>query len=443
MSATTEIFEKLTVQAFDTAQPGDPVYQPEYSEGEPPMTKQEFIDLAEGDQVVARNLFAACEWQHPETLLDEHGGIGFFHPEFNEIESARKNGTLVTILYGKTDYGMFLAIYGADELPIYKDNNQDATKIAVIVGVGVAGKILRDEGARMGGDYPPNYRKLLIPNLRVNTELPDESAAQEARVDEDMRKATVRQDADFRRHTNAISTYVPILREFIGTQQLKTMLALVRGEEGQFFVDKLDELRKLVETMPKTYEQDGMGDEAIAYMHYFTAGANFYITERDMEVRQIQAYGLSDLYGDGGEMGYISIEELKKVGAELDLHWTPKTLREIKDPNSLPPVDDDDIRKLCVSHDCMGIWEAYSALKLNPSMDAWEDLRSLAIPWNERRQTVWQACEEVATQGDGQNFGLSGRFGKTFPSITDILVTALRVTVSDEDVPANSNAPRG
>lgn len=76
-------------------------------------------------------------------------------------------------------------------------------------------------------------------------------------------------------------------------------------------------------------------------------------------------------------------------------------------------------------------------------MDAWEDLRSLAIPWNERRQTVWQACEEVATQGDGQNFGLSGRFGKTFPSITDILVTALRVTVSDEDVPANSNAPRG
>lgn len=55
-----------------------------------------------------------------------------------------------------------------------------------------------------------------------------------------------------------------------------------------------------------------------------------------MEDEQLQAFGLADLFGDGGELGYISIEELKSVDAEFDLYWTPKTLREIKQPKSAP-----------------------------------------------------------------------------------------------------------
>ena len=39
---------------------------------------------------------------------------------------------------------------------------------------------------------------------------------------------------------------------------------------------------------------------------------------------------LADLGMDCAELGYISIEELTEYGAELDLHWTPKTLREVK-----------------------------------------------------------------------------------------------------------------
>ena len=37
-----------------------------------------------------------------------------------------------------------------------------------------------------------------------------------------------------------------------------------------------------------------------------------------------------DLCGDGGELGYISIAELIQLGAELDLHWTPRTLAEVR-----------------------------------------------------------------------------------------------------------------
>ena len=177
---------KPSLKKFDEAQPGDFVYEPEYGD---PMTKQEFIDLAEGNLVVSRNLFDCCEWQHPATLIDEHDGLDFFRSE-----------------------------------PVD--------------------------------------------------------------VDRQMAEAIAQQDTNFKRTHEAIGLHVTALSKFMPTAQLKTMIGLVNGEEGAFFSEKLDELHMLVDTMPKTYEQDGMGDEAIAYLHYFKNGADWYITERDMEVRK-------------------------------------------------------------------------------------------------------------------------------------------------------------
>lgn len=124
------------------------------------------------------------------------------------------------------------------------------------------------------------------------------------------------------------------LRGFIGRQQLAAIGELCRGEEKQYFFDKLVEMAEIVETMPVTYETDGRGDQAMVHLHYFTSGADWYITERDCEEQQLQAFGLADLY-DGGELGYISIVELLECGAELDLHWTPKTLAEVKRKNEV------------------------------------------------------------------------------------------------------------
>jgi hypothetical protein len=77
--------------------------------------------------------------------------------------------------------------------------------------------------------------------------------------------------------------------------------------------------------MPKTYETDGQGDEAIAHLHYFTSGFDWYITERDMEEEQLQAFGLACVHET--ELGYISIVELLRNGAELDLHFMPKAIK--------------------------------------------------------------------------------------------------------------------
>ena len=67
----------------------------------------------------------------------------------------------------------------------------------------------------------------------------------------------------------------------------------------------------------------------MVHLHYFTGSQDWYITERDTSEEQHQAFGLAD-FGDGGELGYISIAELIKHGVELDLYWKPRTLAEIR-----------------------------------------------------------------------------------------------------------------
>ena len=121
-----------------------------------------------------------------------------------------------------------------------------------------------------------------------------------------------------------------MIENFIARSQILALQSNVKGEEGEFFIDKMEELKNLFQTMPKTYEQDGKGKDAIAYLHYFKNDCDWFITERDMYDEQVQAFGLARLNGEYPEIGYISIAELLSVGAELDLYWTPKTIKEIE-----------------------------------------------------------------------------------------------------------------
>ncbi len=115
---------------------------------------------------------------------------------------------------------------------------------------------------------------------------------------------------------------------FVGRIQLGILGNQCRGEEGQFFIDLVVELANTVSTMPVTYQTEGQGSQALVYLHYFTSGADWYLTERDCESEQLQAFGLADL-GYGTELGYISLVELLECNAELDLYWTPKKVVEI------------------------------------------------------------------------------------------------------------------
>ncbi|MHB8914981.1 MAG: DUF2958 domain-containing protein [Thiobacillus sp.] len=120
------------------------------------------------------------------------------------------------------------------------------------------------------------------------------------------------------------------LRPLMAHRQSEAVAELMRGEEGEFFMDKMVELAQLVDSMPATYSQRNESDP-IAYLHYFFGGSDWYIAEKDMDGEVDQAWGFACLNGDmmNAEYGYISIAELVAlklqfgVTVDLDFHFKP------------------------------------------------------------------------------------------------------------------------
>lgn len=119
------------------------------------------------------------------------------------------------------------------------------------------------------------------------------------------------------------------LANFITTYQRAVILTMLPSEEGEYFVNKILKLNETIDAMPEPYQTDGMGEDAIVHLHYFLGSGHWYIIEKDSSEEQHQAFGLADL-GYGGELGYISIQELIENEAELDMYWNPKTLKKVK-----------------------------------------------------------------------------------------------------------------
>jgi len=119
-------------------------------------------------------------------------------------------------------------------------------------------------------------------------------------------------------------------RGFIGLEDVKKCLASEVLRDGMY------RLASTVKNMPKIYEQDGMGDEAVAHIHYVLNSpihgkSHWYITEREPGSSQIQAFGLVSLYNGYPELGYIDISNIMSVrGVSIDYDFQPTTLGELK-----------------------------------------------------------------------------------------------------------------
>lgn len=118
------------------------------------------------------------------------------------------------------------------------------------------------------------------------------------------------------------------LRPWLSRQQYRAMADVIRkGEEGAAYIDRAQALASIIDGMAKSYEQDGKGMEATAYLHYFRGGGDWYITEKDAKGDGTeQAFGWSDPGMGHGELGYIGVDELTDAGVELDLYFEPKPL---------------------------------------------------------------------------------------------------------------------
>ncbi|WNH54829.1 DUF2958 domain-containing protein [Stenotrophomonas oahuensis] len=116
------------------------------------------------------------------------------------------------------------------------------------------------------------------------------------------------------------------LRNFIPAGELAVIRSCVAGEEGAYFRAKLIEFSERVQTMPKIYEQHGLGTAAVAHLRYFRGDSAWYVIERDTSNEQLQAFGMAALGGYEPELGYINLAELIAAGVELDLHFSPTRL---------------------------------------------------------------------------------------------------------------------
>lgn len=86
--------------------------------------------------------------------------------------------------------------------------------------------------------------------------------------------------------------------------------------------------------LPALYEQDGKGDEATAFVKFFTPDSNFtwYATEYDPATETF--FGLVDAFDK--ELGYFTLSDLMSVRGglnlpvERDMYFTPTTLKELR-----------------------------------------------------------------------------------------------------------------
>ncbi len=121
------------------------------------------------------------------------------------------------------------------------------------------------------------------------------------------------------------------LAEYMPFSQASAINEFLRGEEKEFFSEKIDELLGYIDQLPKHYETEKIPfNEKIIYLRYMTGNSNWLIAESDTEqdpaYKHLHDFGFAVLGGDmiNAEWGDISIAELKKQPTvELDLHFEP------------------------------------------------------------------------------------------------------------------------
>jgi ppGpp synthetase/RelA/SpoT-type nucleotidyltranferase len=101
-----------------------------------------------------------------------------------------------------------------------------------------------------------------------------------------------------------------------------------RGDSDDIF-EHYENLIEGYREIPTLYFQDEKGKNAIVYLHYFSGGSDWYITELDKENNE--GFGYVILNGDtqNSEFGYINMNELANSNINIDLYWSFQTLNEI------------------------------------------------------------------------------------------------------------------
>lgn len=111
-----------------------------------------------------------------------------------------------------------------------------------------------------------------------------------------------------------------LAKSVIPEQQFITTLSLSKGEEGDFFKQKIKDIANAVSKAPKLYETDGAEQHALLFRYFHPAGTESLVCEIGEDG---EAFGFQCINGDyiDAEWGYIDLNELKKIPEmQLDYH---------------------------------------------------------------------------------------------------------------------------
>ena len=141
----------------------------------------------------------------------------------------------------------------------------------------------------------------------------------------------------------------PIAR-FMGWPQWASLQSLMSGsEESEFFQGVAADLAQRIEAMPVIGGQEDSDAAQTVYLHYFLGASDVWVLEKDVGgqidiaqfghlekdvgggVEQVFAFALLNADYQMAELGYVDLSELLLLGFELDFHFSPKPLAEVRE----------------------------------------------------------------------------------------------------------------
>jgi hypothetical protein len=95
--------------------------------------------------------------------------------------------------------------------------------------------------------------------------------------------------------------------------------------------------KAILKKLPPLFAQDQVDVDPTVFVKFFNpcGAATWYITEGEQDGDDFRMFGLADLFNDGGELGYISLNELASIRLpfglriERDIHFTPCPLSTV------------------------------------------------------------------------------------------------------------------
>jgi hypothetical protein len=124
------------------------------------------------------------------------------------------------------------------------------------------------------------------------------------------------------------------LRPYLFAGQLAALEQLSRGEEGEYFLKLVVDLAARIRSVPAIDQGPEVTNDSPVVLHYVFQGSDWYVFELQHvpEDDVVLGFGWAILGGDYqmAELGCISVSELLTCGVELDLHFAPKTLGQVR-----------------------------------------------------------------------------------------------------------------